>query len=69
MNLDPIAILEQPNPEFRTICEVLREIYDLAEEPEIRSRCEEAIVMAKKMDARLRHYKYNYDEGWWEPKT
>jgi hypothetical protein len=27
---------------------------------------EEAYGMAKKMDAKLRQYKNNYDDNWWE---
>jgi len=31
-------------------------------------RLEEATVMAKKMDGKLREYKAQYDEGWWAEK-
>lgn len=62
------------NPKFgRTICEVHREMYDILYEDlvsdrreEVLSRLEEAYSMAKKMDAKLRQYKNNYDDGWWE---
>ena len=67
MALDAAKILAEHNPHFRTICEVLREINELGG-PDIRRRCEEAVVMAKKMDAKLREYKGGYDEGWWEKK-
>ena len=57
----------------RSICEVHRELYDLAHahlsEPalqEFTDKLEEAYAMAKKMQAKLRQYKENYDEGWWE---
>jgi len=33
---------------------------------EVLSRLEEAYGMAKKMDAKLRQYKNNYDDNWWE---
>lgn len=57
-----------------TICEVHRQIYrkvidselspDLANE--IISLLEKAYGMGKKMDMKLRQYKNNYDEDWWE---
>lgn len=62
------------NPNFgRTICEVHREMYDILYEDltsdrreGVLDRLEEAYGMAKKMDAKLRQYKNNYDDGWWE---
>lgn len=56
----------------RTICEVHREMYDIAcalPEParqQLIDKLEEAYTMAKKMQAKLRQYRHNYDEGWWE---
>lgn len=51
----------------RTICEVLREIYDLTEgNKEVTDKLQDAYVMAKKMDAKLRQYHGNYDAEWWE---
>ena len=58
----------------RTICEVHREIYDLMNThlsghfmyQEITEKLDESYTMAKKMDAKLRQYKHNYDDGWWE---
>ncbi len=57
----------------RSICEVHRELYDLAHAnlsgqalQEFTDKLEEAYAMAKKMQAKLRQYKGNYDEGWWE---
>jgi hypothetical protein len=55
----------------RTICEVHREIYDELSKNEksneiIIEKLEEAYQMAKKMDAKLRQYKNNYDDGWWQ---
>lgn len=61
---------------FRTICEVHREIYDLIYElpdserkNQIEEKVEEAFLMAKKMNAKLRQYKNNYDDGWWERES
>ena len=58
----------------RTICEVHRELYDIAvthfkDSPHfaaITEKLEEAYWMGKKMNAKLRQYKNNYDDGWWE---
>ena len=61
----------------RTICEVHREIYrklnSLKEEnllsdenfQYLTSRIKEAFDSGKKMNNKLRQYKYDYDEGWW----
>lgn len=60
---------------IRTICEVHREIHDiLMEDQSINQKTankmitllEEAYIMAKKMNYKLRQYKENYDDGWWE---
>ena len=60
---------------FRTICEVHREIYDILDndedleyevKDEIIELLEEAYLMAKKMNQKLQQYKHNYDDGWWE---
>lgn len=55
------------NP-IRTLCEVLREIWDksldIKEEPirqEIQERLKEAYMMGKRMDSKLHEYKHN----WW----
>ncbi len=63
----------------RTICEVLREILDAAEELrnsvedmrllenayDITVKTHEAVDMAKRMDSKLREYKHDYDGGSW----
>lgn len=61
----------------RTICEVHREIYReihnlyhkgvISEEnwEYLTTRLEEGFNYAKKMNNKLRQYKYNYDDGWW----
>lgn len=59
--------MDQHNPNMRTICEVLREIHQSDVSDEIKSKALEAMIMAKKMDAKLRSYKKDYDtDGWWE---
>ena len=59
----------------RTICEVHREIHDVLMEDqninpkvadELIELLEEAYKMAKKMNNKLRQYKHNYDDEWWE---
>ena len=61
-----------------TICDVHRDVYqELLKansiesiNPEklkyVLSRIETAFTMAKSMDAKLRQYKFNYDDQWWE---
>lgn len=52
----------------RTICEVLREIYRLAEEraeADVLALAQEAHDMAKRMDRKLHEYKEDWDRGFW----
>jgi len=63
--------------EMRTICEVHREIYDILEVHfkdskhynDVICKLEEAYIMAKKMNKKLRQYKFDYDNDWWEETT
>ena len=57
----------------RTICEVIRELYDLTfavndetVKNEMRVKLKTAYEMAKKMDKKLHEYKYDWDENFWE---
>ena len=56
----------------RTICEVLREVDDIAYESDIeqykilRAKLIEAEKMAKKMSRKLYEYNKKWDKGWWE---
>jgi len=57
----------------RTICEVLRELYDLTYaiknetiKEEMRIRLKTAYEMAKKMDRKLHEYKFGWDKDFWE---
>jgi len=57
----------------RTICEVHRELYDILYDElhtdsrdQVLNALNEAYGYAKKMDAKLRQYKNNYSDGWWE---
>jgi hypothetical protein len=51
-------------PEF-TICQLMRNIYHLTDDEEIRLLCRIGQTMAKKMDAKLRQYKADWAEGFW----
>ena len=56
---------------LRTICEVHRQLWRrlqpvIASDPVVGELLQEAYDMGKKMDNRLRCYKHNYDEGWWQ---
>jgi hypothetical protein len=62
-------IQEKPHSK-QTVCELHRRIYrELvarnANDPLI-PLLQQAFDMAKKMGNKLRKYKYDYDEGWWE---
>lgn len=54
---------------FRTICEVHREMYDVADglpEPEKTKLIDlvvDAFIMGKKMDGKLKEYKQDWDAG------
>lgn len=58
----------------RTICEVHRELYDVIYDhfynheqfTNFENLLQEAYDMAKSMDRKLRQYKNNYDDGWYE---
>jgi hypothetical protein len=56
----------------RTICEVLRELWDIAAvipqedlAGELRARILTAYDMAKRMNRKLREYRHDWDEGFW----
>lgn len=70
-----VSIKDKRVSSIRTICEVHREIYDIIMDDknidsklanELIELLEEAYQMAKKMNHKLRQYKYNYDDEWWE---
>jgi hypothetical protein len=66
MNRDEALGLMRRASSFRTICEVHREIYDACESlPAVRELVLEAFVMGKKMDAKLREYKADWDAGFY----
>lgn len=66
MTRDEALALMKRASAFRTICEVHREIFDATEDPNIRELVLEAFVMGKKMDAKLREYKADWDAGFYE---
>jgi hypothetical protein len=56
----------------RTICEVIHEMYDLAQtindpkiKKELETKLEEAYLYGKRMDRRLYAYKHDYDKDMW----
>jgi hypothetical protein len=60
---------------YRTICEVHREIFDAAEtlpqaaRDRIQNLVLDAFIMGKKMDAKLKEYKADWDAGFYELNT
>lgn len=61
----PEAHMEHEN-RMNTICEQLRQIYKLTENPEIKLRARIATTMAKKMSAKLAEYKWDWQERFLE---
>lgn len=51
---------------WRTICEVHREIYESTGDEKIKELVLEAFILGKKMDAKLREYKSDWDAGLYE---
>jgi tRNA U54 and U55 pseudouridine synthase Pus10 len=75
MNRDDALVQMRRASSFRTICEVHREIFDGCEElPEpIKTKLQdlviEAFVMGKKIDAKLREYRADWDAGFYGLNT
>ena len=54
----------------RTVCEVLREIHDISKDnQDVVALLEEATIMAKKMDKKLKEYKADWQEKFYEKNT
>ena len=49
-----------------TICQQLREIYNLESDPEIKLKLRICVSMAKAMDRKLKEYKPGWDKGFWD---
>lgn len=49
-----------------TICSVLRRIWRLSKDEEVRILARTATTMAKKMGGKLEFYKRNWDKDFWE---
>lgn len=60
-----MSLIEKTWPEW-TICEVLRNVYRKTEDPEAQILIRIAVTMAKAMSARLRFYKADWCEGFWD---
>ena len=67
MTRDEALALMKRASSWRTICEVHRDIYDATQDEKIRDLVLEAFVMGKKMDAKLREYKADWDAGFYLP--
>lgn len=65
-----LANIHEPPHSKQTVCEIHRRIYRelAARDPNdpLLPLLHQAFDMAKKMSNKLRKYKYDYDEGWWE---
>ena len=60
-----MSLIDKTWPEW-TICEVLRNIYRRTEDPETQILIRIAITMGKAMDSRLRFYRENWQDGFWD---
>ena len=69
MGIPASKLMRKRNPNWWTICEVLREAYELTEDPGIRELLEVALVMAKKMDRRLKDYRESWSRDEWMAKA
>ncbi len=49
----------------RTICQVLREIYNSVQDAQVKALVDEAHKMAKSMDRKLRENSRTWDEDFW----
>jgi hypothetical protein len=61
----PIEYMEMKNPQ-NTICEVLREIYHLTDDPVIKLRLRVATTIAKKMSKKLSEYNWNWENEFYK---
>ena len=50
-----------------SICQLLRKIYHLTDDPEIKLELRVAVAMAKSMDKKLRSYNGGWDKKFWGP--
>ena len=75
MTRDEALVALRRASSYRTICEVHRELYDAAEhlptaeKEKIQNLVLDAFIMGKKMDAKLREYKADWDAGFYELNT
>ena len=53
-------MLRDRHPNHHSICETIREIYEMTEIPEVKLRCRIAMSMAKKMHFKLKEYRDMY---------
>jgi len=61
----PREKMEKASPQY-TICEVLREIYRLTDDEDIRYRCRVATAMAKAMNRRLCELNSEWSDNFFE---
>lgn len=56
------------NSKHYTLCQVLREIYQLTDDPEIKLKCRIASRMGKIMAAKISKYELGWEETTWPYK-
>lgn len=60
-----MSLINKTWPEW-TICEVLRKLYRMTDDPEAQILIRIAVTMAKAMSSRLQFYKNDWQDGFWE---
>ena len=53
-------MLRDRHLDHHSICETIREIYEMTEIPEVKLRCRIAMAMAKRMNEKLKEYREMY---------
>jgi len=64
--VDPVSDGEMGRKRYEnhfTICQKLREIYAMTDDPEIKLRCRVAVAMAKRMHQALKDYRVYRESG------
>lgn len=60
--------MERVYPEF-TICQRLRDLYHMTDDPEIKLGLRVCVNMAKAMNRKLQEYKADWDKGFWDEQS
>jgi hypothetical protein len=65
--VDPVPEREMDKSRYEghfSVCQKLRDIYHMTEDPEIKMTCRVAMAMTKKMHDKLKYYRDKYQEDY-----